>query len=127
MVSREVLRGLLRLAQILGIEVRTEPFERRAIAGGGLCSLRGRRVILLDGKAPAVDRAAALADALSRIDLSGANLDPKVTLAIAAARARRRWEEQRCTRARPRRIAPAVYSLPRPKPGVRSTRPRKDG
>ncbi|GEM_PF-6489968 len=125
MATRELLRSLLGLAASLGIEVRCEPFEPRSLRVGGLCSVRGRQLILLDANAPAVDRVAALADALSQLDLSAIPLDPSLLLALADARARRRWEDERRAGARRRRVPPSGRpSLPSA-PGVRSARPRK--
>lgn len=120
-----LLRSLLGLAASLGIEVRTEPFERRSLRVGGLCSVRGRQLILLDANAPAVDRVAALADALSRLDLSATPLDPSLLLALADARARRRWEDECRAGARRRRVTPSGRPLSPSAPGVRSARPRK--
>ncbi len=125
MATRELFRSLLGLAESLGIEVRLEPFGRRALRDGGLCSVRGRQVILLDANAPTVDRVAALADALSRLDLSTTTLEPGLLLALADARSRRRWEDDQRPGARRRRAQPSVRRLSPSAPGVRSARPRR--
>lgn len=123
--TRELFRSLLGLAEILGVQVRLEPLGRRALRDGGLCSVRGRRVILLDASAPPVDRVAALADALSRLDLSTITLDPSLLLALADARSRRRWEDDQRAGRRRRRAQPNVRRLSPSAPGVRSARPRR--
>jgi len=54
---------LLRVSEKLGVEVRIEPLETPAIAGGGLCLFRGEKLALLDAYAPLTDRILALARA----------------------------------------------------------------
>lgn len=124
MPPAELNRLLLALAKSLGIEVRSEPFPRQAFAAGGLCSLRGRRVILVDANASRVDRIATLADALSQLELSAVRLDPALSLVFAACRARQRWREGHRSGGSPRRTTGVVRWLRRPQPGVRPARPR---
>ena len=65
---------LLGIAARTGLEVRTRAF-RGKVAGkvpfaGGLCTVLGRQLVLLNANATAVERSVALADALSRLGLS---------------------------------------------------------
>ncbi len=62
------LEALLNLAEGLGIEVRAEPMGGE---GGGLCKLRGRRVLFLDTAADLAtryDRTVAAMAGLSELD-----------------------------------------------------------
>src|SRR5438046_2581357 len=47
---------LLRAAEKLGVEVRVEPFETPAVTAGGLCVVRGERLVLIDQRAPLGER-----------------------------------------------------------------------
>ncbi len=51
---------LLHAAERLGVAVRMEPFETPAIMGGGLCIVRGENLVLIDQRAPLLDRIRAL-------------------------------------------------------------------
>jgi hypothetical protein len=74
---------LVDAARKVGIDVRVEAFGSSR-ARGGLCVLRGKRVILVDEAAPLPDRIGVLARALSKVDLEGIFLPPAVRAAIVA-------------------------------------------
>ena len=67
MDDQHLLDELLQAAQRLGVEVRLEPFETPATMGGGLCVVRGEQLVLIDQRAPLVDRIRALARALAEL------------------------------------------------------------
>lgn len=78
-------------ASRLGVEVRYDRFERdllgigaRGAVRGGLCEIKGRRVILLDERLDAPDRVAVLARALAKLDLESIYLPPIVRSTIVA-------------------------------------------
>ncbi len=58
---------LLLVSKKLGVEVRVESFETPATRGGGLCIVRGEKLVLLDRSAPLPDRILVLARALSEL------------------------------------------------------------
>ena len=64
---------LLGIAARTGLEVRTRSFQRKPSNkvpfAGGLCTVLGTRLVLLNSNASAVERAVALADALARLPL----------------------------------------------------------
>ena len=65
---------LLGIAARTGLEVRTRAF-RGKVSGkmpfaGGLCTVLGRKLVLLNANATAVERSVALADALARLQLA---------------------------------------------------------
>ena len=65
---------LLGIAARTGLEVRTRSFRAKVPGkvpfAGGLCTVIGKQLVLLNSNAPAVERSVALADALARLDLS---------------------------------------------------------
>lgn len=65
MDSEAVLAELLDLAEKLGIEVRRELLGGE---GGGLCLLRGRKVLFVDTGADLVEQVGKTAAALSDVD-----------------------------------------------------------
>ena len=67
-----VLTGLRGLAHQLGIEVRIEAFELKMAGKGGLCRLRGRRIILVDEKLGVVEQVGVVGEALGRVVPEGA-------------------------------------------------------
>jgi hypothetical protein len=79
---------LVKAARRCGIDVRIEPFdpglsdERRP--RGGLCTIFGKRVILVDIKAAMPDRIAMVAAALATVDLDHLFLPPIVRATIGA-------------------------------------------
>lgn len=81
-----LLDELSRVAERLELEVRSEPLEPRLegrdYGRGGLCVLRGRRVILLDSRAPLPDRIAVLAGVLASFDVEPLHMPPLVRATI---------------------------------------------
>jgi hypothetical protein len=79
---------LTKAAKRCGIIVRIEPFdpglsdEKRP--RGGLCTLFGKPIILVDAKAPMPDRIAMVAAALGTLDLEHMFLPPIVRATIGA-------------------------------------------
>jgi hypothetical protein len=89
-VERERLfEELLVAAEKLGVEVRVEPFETGGTSAGGICKLRGRRLILLDAAARVPERSAALARVLSDMDHERVYVAPRARDYICAEQARR--------------------------------------
>jgi len=84
-----LLQELIQAARKVGITVRAEPFDPNLSDGktkwrGGLCVVRGEKLILVDERAPLVDRIATIAAALSQVDLEQVFLPPIVRATIAA-------------------------------------------
>jgi hypothetical protein len=77
-------------AERVGIAVRLEPFDaaipERVGGRGGLCTVRGRRVILVDARAPLPDRIATIAASLAAVDLEGVFVPPIVRATIGVYR-----------------------------------------
>src|SRR3954464_11604381 len=88
MQLERLLEELTRAAERAGIQVRTEVFDpnlsdvRRP--RGGLCTLRGARLILVDAKLPLPERIATVAAALAEVDLDHLFLPPIVRATIGA-------------------------------------------
>ena len=65
---------LLGIAARTGLEVRTRAFRAKPSAkipfAGGLCTVLGHKLVLLNANATAVERSVALADALARLEVS---------------------------------------------------------
>lgn len=72
----EALVALTELAAEAGIEVRVEPFQLELAGKGGLCRVDGKRVVLVDARLGAVERAGVLGLALGRTDLGGVAVPP---------------------------------------------------
>ena len=83
-----LLEELTRAAERAGIEVRTEVFDPNLSdikrPRGGLCTLRGARLILIDAKLPLPERIATIAAALADVDLDHLFLPPIVRATIGA-------------------------------------------
>lgn len=63
---------LAALAKKAGVEVRIEPFGLKQLAGkGGLCRIRGRRVILVDAALGPLEQAGVIGQALGSVALRG--------------------------------------------------------
>lgn len=81
-----LLDELVRVAERLGLEVRREPLEPklegRDHGRGGLCVVRGRRVVLLDPRAPVPDRIAVIASVLAGLDVESVHMAPLVRSTI---------------------------------------------
>ena len=86
MDDQHLFDELLRVAEKLGVEVRIEPFETPAIAGGGLCLFRGEILALLDACAPLTGRVVALAQALSQLDTETVYMAPEARDFLEEAR-----------------------------------------
>jgi hypothetical protein len=70
--GEEAVLGLSALAKKAGIEVRIEPFGLKQLAGkGGLCRIRGRRVILVDAALGPLEQAGVIGQALGSVSLRG--------------------------------------------------------
>lgn len=99
-------------AERAGIRVRSEVFDPNLSdvkrPRGGLCTLRGERIILVDAKLPLPERIATVAEALAGVDLEAVFLSPLVRATIGA-------------------YAPPTSAppLPRPRPALRLVRGRR--
>lgn len=72
MGGEQAVLALSALAKKAGIEVRIEPFGLKQLAGkGGLCRIRGRRVILVDAALGALEQAGVIGQALGSVTLRG--------------------------------------------------------
>jgi hypothetical protein len=75
-------------AERAGVKVREETFDPNLSdvkrPRGGLCTLRGERLILVDAKLPLPERIATLAEALASVDLEGIFMPPVVRATIGA-------------------------------------------
>jgi hypothetical protein len=70
--------GLEAVAAQLGIEIRYEACEGR----GGMCTLRGRRLLIIDEGKTAAGRADVIARSLAELDLEHIYIAPAVRQAI---------------------------------------------
>lgn len=79
---------LVRAANKADITVRSESFDPNLSDArkwrGGLCVVRGKRVIIIDQRAPLVDRIATVAASLASVDLEHIFLPPIVRATIGA-------------------------------------------
>jgi hypothetical protein len=79
---------LTRAAERAGIRVRSEVFDPNLSdvkrPRGGLCTLRGERLILVDAKLPLPERIATVAEALAGVDLENVFMPPVVRATIGA-------------------------------------------
>jgi len=80
----ELLLGLRKL----GLSVRIEPFDVDSTTAGGLCTLEGHRVLILDANAPPLEQATVLAQALLSLDHESVYLAPEARRFIYATRSR---------------------------------------
>jgi hypothetical protein len=67
MDDQQLFDELLQAARQLKVEVRVEPFETPPTRGGGLCIVRGEKLVLLDQHATLPDRIAGLTRALAEL------------------------------------------------------------
>ena len=83
-----LLDELVRAAERAGIRVRAETFDPNLSdvkrPRGGLCTLRGERIILVDAKLPLPERIATIAEALASVDLEHIFMPPVVRATIGA-------------------------------------------
>ena len=88
MELQRLLEELTRAAERAGIGVREACFDENLSdvrrPRGGLCTLRGDRIILIDAKLPVRERIGTLAEALSGVDLEHLFLPPIVRETIRA-------------------------------------------
>jgi hypothetical protein len=84
MDDQHLFGELLQAAEKLGVEIRIEPFETPAPKGGGLCIVRGERLVLIDQRAPLFDRILVLAQALSELGSASVYMAPKARELIDA-------------------------------------------
>jgi len=75
MDPNRLLEDLTKVAQQLGIEVRSHVLRGYHASHGGLCRINGRQVVLLNSKASVIERGTALAEALAGVDLGGVEID----------------------------------------------------
>jgi hypothetical protein len=103
---------LLAVARAVGLEVRSLPLKGNRPGVGGLCTIKGKAVVILNSLTSAIERTTALADALS-----GRNFDdlemPHQVRGFIQGRAR--------TRSR------LLLPQKRPGPGLRTARPKPEG
>jgi hypothetical protein len=103
----EILAELEKLAERLGVSVRFEAFDAKAIAKGGLCRVHGSPFIVVDRGLPVLDKIGILSDALSTFDLEAIYLPPVL---------RSRLERKRTMRHGP--VRPPLRPPAKTKPGA---------
>ncbi len=86
MDDQHLFEELLQAAERLAVEVRIEPFETPATMGGGLCVVRGEKLVLIDQRAPLPDRIRALARALLELQSETVYMAPEARELIEAIR-----------------------------------------
>ena len=86
MDTQQLLDELVLAARRLGVEVRSEPFETPAAMGGGLCVVRGAHLVLIDQRAPLVDRLRALARALGDLGSEAVYMAPEARELVDGSR-----------------------------------------
>lgn len=87
MEGARLFAALVEVAERLGIEVRVEPFGLDMIRGrGGLCRIGGKPVVVVDERAPLVDRIAVVATVLARRSLGEVEMDDSVRAEIERRR-----------------------------------------
>ncbi len=90
MELQALLEELIRAADRAQVVVRSEPFDpnlsdvRRP--RGGLCTLRGQRILLVDAKLPLPERVATIAAGLAELELDPGPLSPVARATIGAYR-----------------------------------------
>lgn len=108
---------LVRAANKADITVRSESFDPNLSDArkwrGGLCVVRGKRVIIVDQRAPLVDRIATVAASLASVDLEHVFLPPIVRATIGA------YQREATDAVVPNKAGPL--------PPVRVRKPRGDG
>jgi hypothetical protein len=87
MEPQELLDELVQAAGRLGVEVRSEPFETPAAMAGGLCVVRGAHLVLIDQRAPLVDRLRAVARALGDLGSDAVYMAPEARELVERSRA----------------------------------------
>jgi hypothetical protein len=85
MDEEEIIEQLEELARGFGIEIRYEPItldEEIMNVVGGLCKLRGEKLLIINSKAPARDKINAFTQALSHFDLDQIYIRPAIRALI---------------------------------------------
>lgn len=95
MDTAALIKTIERYLRSRGIEICAKPFQIEAPSAGGLVKLNGRALVVVDSKAPDVERLMALAEALCALDCEPALLPPDVQSIVVRAHARRRWKRRR--------------------------------
>jgi len=85
-----VLAALEEGLRKLGVEVRIVDIAGDARVQGGLCTIRGTRVVLVSGAAPPAERIAILAGALAALDTERIYLPPAARDLVERTRTRAR-------------------------------------
>ncbi|HYO96258.1 MAG TPA: hypothetical protein VER33_17185 [Polyangiaceae bacterium] len=107
MAPDRLLAALLEVATAVGLETRSVGLRQKQAGPGGLCTIRGHAVVILNERASAIERSTALADALAGRTLDDIVMAPAVRGFIAAR-----------TRTRSRILLPSR----RPGPGLAACR-----
>ena len=76
MNTQRILEELLALLEAGGVAIRNEPL---AGSGGGLCTVKGRKIFFLDTQAASAESAAVCADAVSKVvDIEKIYIRPEI-------------------------------------------------
>ncbi len=123
MDPRALVDELAKLARNLGIEVRVVAMRLPTRGAGGLCRVKGKSMILLDQKQPAIDRAGTLAECIvaSGLTWDSSALDETVAAVLENAHAR----SERLAVGAPAPRTDGIRALLRPKPGLRRAKARQ--
>lgn len=79
-----LLTELLRIASSIGLEIRSVGLRRKQSGPGGLCTINGHPVVILNARMSVMDRGTALADAIVGRDLSGLDMPAEVRVFLDA-------------------------------------------
>jgi len=90
-----LIRRIERYLKSRGVEVCSKPFQIEAPSAGGLVKVNGRSLVVVDSKAPEVERLMALAEALCALEYEPALLPPGVQSIVVRAHAKLRWKRRR--------------------------------
>lgn len=86
MDDKILIEELEALAHQLHIDIRYEVFSGETRSPGGMCRIRGRRVIILNKGGSIREKATTLTRALSRFDLSSIYLKPALRELLETSR-----------------------------------------
>ncbi len=76
MNNQQILEELLELLQNAGVTIRSEPLGG---SGGGICTVKGRKIFFVDTQAPAADTASLCAEAIPKVmDIEKIYIKPEV-------------------------------------------------
>lgn len=79
-----LLSELARVARAVGLEVRSVSLRGKQAGPGGVCTIRGKAVVILNERVSLIDRTTALADALVGRDLAMLDMPAEVRGLISA-------------------------------------------